>query len=404
MLHQALSIRLAVQNLSRRPWRGFLLALTVAVGGGAVFSALVLRQAIQKSGVLGLSRMGADLIVVPRETTTNLTPALLTAEPTPHTFPISIYDTVRKLPQVEQVAPQRYYSVVLRGQSHLHLEIIEFDPQNDFTVMPWLSSKLERPFRRGDIIVGGRREETVGPTIDLFGSQFTVYGKLSLTCVGPFERSIFLSADTASDVAQAAERTVGHALMNTDSQSLSALLVRLEPGVTPQQFRFATADLTDVKVVAGSSLYASIRQGLSLLLGAAVGLTLLMLASTTLMVAALYSGLLAERRRELGLLLAIGLRPSQLRRVILAEAVLTTGLGGVCGVLVGVMGISLLQRSLGYYFDRLQMPFALPAPGWIVGAGAFSILLTCAVGMLGVFFPAWSVGRREPHELVRGDG
>ena len=74
------------------------------------------------------------------------------------------------------------------------------------------------------------------------------------------------------------------------------------------------------------------------------------------MVAAMYSGLLVERRCELGLFLAIGLRPRDLERMILAEAALTTGCGGVAGVLFGVAGLLLFRRSLGYYFERLQIP------------------------------------------------
>jgi len=191
--------------------------------------------------------------------------------------------------------------------------------------------------------------------------------------------------------------------MDPDSQVLSAILVRLKLGSTAQQFRFATAELPDVKVVAGSPLYSSVRHGLSLLFSGAVGLTLLMLLSTILMIAAMYSGLLAERRRELGLLLAIGLRPRDLRRVILTEAVLTTGFGGICGVVLGTIGVVALERTLGYYFESLQIPFMLPALPWIVAAGAISVVLTCVVGVLGVILPAWLVGRREPHELVRGD-
>ncbi len=403
MKNRFLVIRLAIQNLSRRKLRGFLLAVTVAVGGGSVFCALVFREAIQDSGNLGLSRMGADLIVVPRETTTNLTPALLTVEPTPNTFPASIYNHITKLADVEAAAAQRYFSIAPPGQAHQHVELIEFDPRNDFTVLPWLADKLDRPLQRGDLIVGGRREESIGSTVNLFGATFVVFGKLALTGVGPFERCLFVTPTTAAEIATAAESTLGHKVMDPESPVLSAVLVRLRPGSTAQQFRFATAELPDVKVVVGSSLFSSVRHGLALLLSGAVGLTLLMLLSTALMIAALYSGLLAERRRELGLFLAIGLRPRDLRRVILTEAVLTTGFGGVCGVLLGTLGIILLERTMGYYFETFQIPFTLPDLRWIVAAGFISIALTCAVGLLGVALPAWSVGRREPHELVRGD-
>ena len=73
----SLFVRLAVQHMGRRPVRTALLALAVAVGGGAVFTGAVLWQAIQDSMGTSLDRLGADVMVVPRETTVNLSAALL---------------------------------------------------------------------------------------------------------------------------------------------------------------------------------------------------------------------------------------------------------------------------------------------------------------------------------------
>jgi putative ABC transport system permease protein len=400
----SLFLRLAIQNLSRRRGRAFLLAVTVAVGGGAVFTAMVLRQAIQQSISLGLSRMGADALVVPRETPVNLTAALLTVEPTAATFSTDIADALAQLPGVQTVAPQRYHALVTGGASHGQDDLIAYDPARDFTVVPWLRDQLDRPLARGDLIVGGRRAEAVGSTINLFGQAFTVYGRLNLTSVGPFERSIFASFDTVSDIAAAARRVSGRKVLDSDPHKCSGLLVRMSVGSTPEQFRFAAARFPEIKVVSGSTLYSSVRQGLTSLLSGAVGLTTLMLLSTALMVAAMYSGLLAERRRELGLFLAIGLRPQQMARMIVAEAALTTGCGGTCGVILGAAGIFFFQRSLGYHFESFQIPFVLPTAASVAVAGAISVLLAAAVGVLGVVVPAWKLGRREPYDLVRGEG
>ena len=50
-----------------------------------------------------------------------------------------------------------------------------------------------------------------------------------------------------------------------------------------------------------------------------------MLLTSALMVGAIYTSALEERKRELGLLLAVGMRPSGVIRLILGESVLTTG-------------------------------------------------------------------------------
>jgi len=404
MTPASLFVRLAVQHLGHRPVRTVLLALAVAVGGGAVFIASVLRQAIQQSMSVSLDRLGADLMVVPRDTTVNPSAALLTVEPTLHALDPATAAEIAGLPGVQVAAPQRYYPLPTGGKSHGDDDLIAFDPARDFTVLPWLSEKLGRPLQRGDVILGGRRTDVVGNEIRLFGRTFTVYGRLALTGVGPFERALFVSLETAADVAAAAREMTGRDLLDPSPGRYSALLVRLRVGATPEQFRFAAARLTGVQVVAGNGLNTTVRQGMSTILNGAVLFTALTLLTTALMVGALYTGLLAERRRELGLLLAVGMRPGQVLRLTLVEAALTTGLGGACGVLLGAAGLVLFQRSLGYYFESYQVPFALPATSDLAVTGVVSVLLCCAVGVLGALLPAWQTGRHEPYDLVRGEG
>jgi putative ABC transport system permease protein len=231
-----------------------------------------------------------------------------------------------------------------------------------------------------------------------------VFGKLGLTGVGPFERAYFVSFDTAQDLAAAARQTTGRALLDPAGDHVSALLIRLGAGATPEQFRFAAAGLGGVQIISGNSLSTTVRQAMSRILDGAVLFTALALLTTALMVGTLYTGLLAERRRELGLLLAVGMRPFQLVRLILAEAALTTSLGGVCGVLLGAAALVVVQRSLGYAFASWQVPFTLPPVCDLITTGLVSVSLCGAVGILGALLPAWRSGRCEPYELVRAEG
>ncbi|SIO35248.1 putative ABC transport system permease protein [Singulisphaera sp. GP187] len=405
-----LFFRLAIQGLGHRPLRAALLALAVAVGGASVFTATVLRRAIQNSAGTSLDRLGADLMVVSKGATVNLTAALLTVEPTEATIDPTTIAALAALPGVDVAAPQRYFGLPSASADASHgggqiEDLIAFDPDRDFTVRPWLIESLGRRFRRGDLIVGGRRPETVGGTVRLFNRDFTVYGRLALTGVGPFERAMFASFATVSDIAQAARVLSGRAFATgLDTDRATALLVRLRVGATPEQFRFAAARRPHVQVVAGNGLSTSVRQALRLVLGGSVVFSGLILFTTALMVAALYTGLLSERRRELGLLLAVGMRPLQLVGLILAEAALTTGLGGVCGVVLGAGGLILFERTLGYQFQQYQVPFVLPGPAFLIGAGVVSSLLCAVVGLAGAVLPAWRAGRAEPYALVRGEG
>ena len=394
--------RLAVQNLGRRPARAAMLALTVAVGVAAVFTAVTLRRAIQDSMAVGFSRMGADLLVVPRATQVNLTAALLTVEPTPHTLDARVSDAVARLAGVEVVAPQRHYPLRLRTGAHQHdVALIAFDPARDFTVLPWLQEKLDRPLRQGDVILGGRREEGLGEQVTLAGQPLHVYGRLGLTGVGPFDGSFFVTFDTAAALAEAGRSLPPGEGIDRSPDKVSALLVRLKVGAKPEQVRFAIAQLPDVKVVAGTSVFTSARQVLTALLQGAVVFTALVLLVTVLSVGVMFSAILAERRVELGLLLAVGMRRGQFVRLILAEAVIVTTLGGLGGLLLGGGLLLAFRRSLGYYFETVGAPFLWPSPLAIALYALGCGLLAAGVGLLGAAVPAGRVSRQEPYELVR---
>ena len=73
--------RLALQNLGRRKARSLLLMAAVAIGTGVIFTGAALMRSIDVSMALGLTRLGADLLVVPEGALTNITAALLTVEP-----------------------------------------------------------------------------------------------------------------------------------------------------------------------------------------------------------------------------------------------------------------------------------------------------------------------------------
>jgi putative ABC transport system permease protein len=394
--------RLAVQNLGRRPARTAMLALTVGVGVAAVFSAVTLRRAIQGSMAVGFSRMGADLLVVPRETRVNLTSALLTVEPTPHTLDAHLADEVARLPGVDRVAPQRCYRLSMPVGGHLQeTDLIAFDPARDFTVLPWLQESLDRPLQKGDVILGARRDEALGSELPLSGQPLHVYGRLGLSGVGPFDRSLFVTFDTAAGMAEGPRPLSPGEGIDGSPDKVSALLVRLDVGATPEQVRFAIARMPGVKVVAGTSLFTSVRQVLTALLEGAVVFTALVLLVTVLSVGVMFSAILAERRAELGLLLAVGTRRRQLVRLILAEAAIVTTLGGLGGLLLGGGLLLLFRRSLGYYFETVGVPFLWPPSSVLALYALGCALLAAGVGLVGAAAPAWRASRQDPYDLVR---
>ena len=131
----------------------------------------------------------------------------------------------------------------------------------------------------------------------------------------------------------------------------------------------------------------------------------LMFASTALMVSVLFSAIVTERRGELGLLKAIGARRGQMIGMMVTEAVLATGVGGVLGVVLGVLMMRLFEHSLVYYLENVGVPVHLARHA--AHRGLRRGCASCSprvIGALGVLYPAWRASRRDAYDLVRGEG
>jgi putative ABC transport system permease protein len=397
---------LALQNLGRRKARTLLLLAAVAVCSGAIFTGAVLMRSIETSMAVGFTRLGADMLVIPSGTLTNITAALLTAEPTDLTLDTSVLPRLERLKGVRKAAPQLIFRTDASGYGRGGelIDLIAFDPDRDITVQPWLEQHLDRPLRPGDVIMGGRREEPIGSELLLFGRPLTVYGKLGKTAVGTHERGLFITFATLDELRDVMRQVCG-TKAPLEPDKLSGVLLELAPGATTQQVRFAAlANFPGIKIVSGESMLTSIRQGLAALLNGVLGLMVIMFVSTALMVSVLFSAIITERRRELGLLKAIGARRGQIIGVLLIEAALATTLGGLMGCVLGVLLMRIYEHSLVYYLDRMGIPFV-----WLNTATTGLIALACIVlasliGVAGALYPAWRASRQESYDLIRSEG
>jgi putative ABC transport system permease protein len=397
---------LALQNLGRRKARSLLLIAAVAVASGVVFTGATLMRSIDQSMAVGFTRLGADMMAVPEGALTNITAALLTVEPTDLVLDQDLFAKA-SIAAVSRAAPQKIARVEHSGigSHHESADLIGFDPALDFTVRPWLVEKLNRDMRPGDVILGAAREAPLGSELLIFGKPHNVYGRLGRTGVGTHERGVFMSFDTLEALAPSVHGHGGGPPAVLQKGKVSGFLVELAPGATPLQARFAIlSTLKGVKVVTGDSTMSGIRQGLAALLDGILALMVLMFVSTALMVSVLFSAIVTERRGELGLLKAIGARRSQVMGMMVIEAVIATGAGGALGVVLGILVMRLYERSLVYWLENVGVPFLWLDTPRMIAVAAGAIVLAAIIGALGALYPAWRASRRDPYDLVRGEG
>ena len=65
---------------------------------------------------------------------------------------------------ISRAAPQRVFRTEqseFGGQGE-SVDLIGYDPGNDFTIQPWINERLGRPMQPGDVILGAARDVPLG--------------------------------------------------------------------------------------------------------------------------------------------------------------------------------------------------------------------------------------------------
>ncbi|MGH9687759.1 MAG: ABC transporter permease [Candidatus Acidiferrales bacterium] len=107
-----------------------------------------------------------------------------------------------------------------------------------------------------------------------------------------------------------------------------------------------------------------------------------------------------ERRREIGVLKALGAADRDIRGLFFAEAGVMGLLGGICGVILGWLIGRALNLGTNIYLSRLSLPSTTISlvPWWMVGlAIGFAVIVSLAAGI----YPASRAAKLNPIEALR---
>jgi putative ABC transport system permease protein len=109
---------------------------------------------------------------------------------------------------------------------------------------------------------------------------------------------------------------------------------------------------------------------------------------------------LLERTNEIGIMRAIGASPADIRKIFLVESIVIGFIGGICGIVIGVIGSELLNWG----FNLLATSYGGSAvrlfvyPFWFI---LFIIILSTFVGLAGGVWPAKRAATMNPLQALR---
>ena len=112
-----------------------------------------------------------------------------------------------------------------------------------------------------------------------------------------------------------------------------------------------------------------------------------------------------ERTHEFGVRKAIGAKPGDILKLIIAESIFITAIFGYVGMLLGMIACQVMDKTVGQQavdigFDKIQM-LVNPTVGLDVAMEA--TLLLIVAGTLAGIIPAWKAARVKPIEALRAE-
>ncbi|MCI0519928.1 MAG: FtsX-like permease family protein [Chloroflexi bacterium] len=391
---------LALKNISGSLFRSVVVALcALLVAGFALTTTLIMRGA-ENSLNLAMQRLGADIVVVPAGAATRVESALLMGIPAEVWMPSAHTAKIAALPGIEEVSPQLYLSTLEDAACCTvpNMFLVAYDPTTDFTIQPWLQKQIGGELRLGEV-VGGTYIFTPEDqdNILLYGYRVTLRANMEPTGTG-LDQSMFFTFDTAFDISRISETMAVQPLV-IPKDSISAVMVKVAPGQDVRDVAVnILKELPDVTPLESPNMFQSYRKQIDGLLRS----ILLVLSATwglsIVLIGLIFSMAANERRRELGVLRALGATRSFVMRSLLAEAGILAFSGGLIGVLLAGVGIFLFRRAI---VETIGIPFLFPSAAALFQQVGLGLALAVLSVTLAALLPAYRISRMDPAVAMR---
>ncbi len=362
-------VPLARRNLLAEPRH--LLASVAGIGLALMLILLLdsLWAGVRSQVTLFEDRLGGQLYVA--------APGIQTLFAESSVIPIADVDVVRATPGVQWAAPVRaLYAIPELHGSKIPVALVGFVPGQ--RGRPWALARGRTPVASDELVVdetlARRHDLRLGATVDLMGSAFRIVG-LSKRSAG-FMTSFMFVTHQATDRLLRAPGTTSFVLVGTNQpQAVRARLAAR--GLTVRdQAELRAADLKLATRIYGKPLQ------LMVAVAFAVG---------TLVIALTAYADVAERRREYGIVKAVGADRRRLTAIALGQTLGLAVLGLAASGLLVVAGRALI------IWWRPQFAVVLTAGG-LARAAVAALAMALVAGLV----PARRLARLDPATAYRG--
>jgi putative ABC transport system permease protein len=365
-----------------------------------VLSTVIISRGGEESLSLARQRLGADVVVVPRGSVTGVEGALLLGNATNTYMPRAVVDSVRAVPGVATASPQLYLTSMANSSccSVSLMFMFAFDPVTDFTIEPWLKQKLGHDLGAGQAIGGSDVFVPAGQDkIKLYGYDFDLVGNLEPTGTN-LDQTLFMTFATANAMAETSQTKAKMALPVL-LDTASSVLVKVKAGADRNEVaRAITAAVPEVQAVPAAEMFASYGSQISGVLRTLLVIVVLTVVLSLALMAVVFWMSVHDRRRQIGVLRALGATQRFVLTAYMTEAALLAAAGGLAGAILAAVAMYLFRNLL---VTQLGFPILLPSLLSLLGLVIIGLLIALAVAAVAALIPALRASRQEPAVSMR---
>ena len=400
-------LRLIKGNIRTRSFRAVAILLSTAILMGVIFGSTLFNAGMEQSINLGVDKLGADIIATHKQEDPTLRLLRLTipiqqvivlTPPDPHYMDIGIMGKIAAVNGVQDVAPQLYvgelrYSV---ANGATDFPVVALDPESDFSVRPWLNDTLKSALENSGAVVGASTPFDVGDELTFKQLTFKITGKLAESKIG-LDNLVFISLQSAYLISER-ELSQGNSPRYRPGQ-ISAVLIRTDPSI----------NIHDIAAVIESKVYGirlagrpeatgALRIGFSGLQTFVTLMGVSIWTMTSILITALFSMTVNERRKEIGILRALGATKIYISKLILTEVLILVLAGSAIGILgsgIFLYGFSSNLSSL------LGIPYVWPSVPSMLGVVGLTTGVALVTAAVAAFYPVFRSVRFDPYDAIR---
>ena len=365
-----------------------------------VLSTVMISRGGQESLNLARERLGADVVVVPRGSVTGVEGALLLGNAVNTYMPRAVVENVAAVPGVAIASPQLYLSSMANSSccSVSLMFMYAFDPTTDFTIEPWLKEELGQDLAEGQAVGGSDVFVPDGADkIKLYGYDFELVGNLEPTGTN-LDQTLFMTFPTAYAMEQVS-RTKAKMALPILEDTVSSVMVKVEPGADRTAVAAAiTEAIPEAEAVPAAELFSSYGSQISGVLNTMVVIVVLTVVLALALMAVVFWMSVHDRRRQIGVLRALGATQRFVLLAYMAEAALLAVAGGLVGAVLAAAAMYLFHDLL---VSALGFTIKLPSLVGLIGLIVAGLLIALVVAAAAALVPALRASRQEPAVSMR---